>query len=396
VLGAAALAGAAMLFASAGAARADDPADEDSIFTAAQKAVANNRIKQTRAVGFSIENHLFSEMLPEGAILVGFDLGVGKDGEAIYAIRPVYRTEKGEVTGEEQGMFKDKWAGAKKLVKSRVARTVTIRAKPGYAVGGVTIRSSLNILGLSATFMRINGKTLDPEQSYTSDWVGDRGGRGTYVGSDGGPVVGIHGNKNEIAVIALGLNYMTPPKPSAKTPDKAPPEKPAEKPPEKPPEKTTEKPPEKPAEKPPQKPAETPPAPPRTERPADPTPARAAEKPPEATDEQPDDAADSAPKPPVPFTRGDSDEAPPPPEGAGWMPFAVFGMVAAPVFLVLLAVAGWKGQAVNRTPPAPPPPPPPLPSPQVAPPPLPLPRPITDVWGQRESGPRRPSWPTEE
>src|SRR5262249_33729667 len=146
--------GALLVLVEGGAARATDPKDEaKAIYTAAENAVSRRQVEKTRMLGFGIENTAFSEMPPEGAILVGFDLGVGQfmDIESIYALRAVYRCEEGEACYGEQGLFKEKRGPGKKVVKSKVLRTVPLRARPGYAVGRVTIRSGLNINGLSVT-----------------------------------------------------------------------------------------------------------------------------------------------------------------------------------------------------------------------------------------------------
>src|SRR5205085_1820871 len=81
-----------------------------------------------------------------------------------------------------------------------------LRARPGYAVGGLTVRSGLHIDGLSLTYMRINGGGLDPQRSYESDWVGNRtGGSEKTVSGNGAPIVGVFGNSDEQRVLALGL-----------------------------------------------------------------------------------------------------------------------------------------------------------------------------------------------
>ena len=80
------------------------------------------------------------------------------DIDSVYALRPLYLTADGEVSSEEHGLFRDRRT-PKKVFKTRVVRTVRVQARPGYAVGGITVRSGLNINGLSLTFMKINGRT---------------------------------------------------------------------------------------------------------------------------------------------------------------------------------------------------------------------------------------------
>jgi hypothetical protein len=199
---------------------ADEPAAKDAaIYDAAARAVAKGWTDKTRMVGFSIVKTAFTEVPREGAVLVGFDLGIGNfmDIENIYAIRAVYRTADGEVSNfGEHGLFKDKRGPGKKVYKSKVTHTVRVRARPGYAVGAVTLRTGLNINGLSVTFMRIDGTALDPGRSYMSEWVGDRtGGSESTVTGDGAPIVGVFGNEDAEHVMALGLIYLQRPGQSA-------------------------------------------------------------------------------------------------------------------------------------------------------------------------------------
>jgi hypothetical protein len=182
-----------------------------TIYAAAERAVLKGNTEKTRMVGFSIINTEFSEVPRDGAILVGFDLGLGKDNEAIYAIRPIYRTAAGEIMGAEQGLFRTKDGSSKKEIKTKVVRTVSVKARQGYAVGAVTLRTSLSIHGMSVKFMAIKGTMLDPRQSYDSEWIGDSTTGGNTITGKGAPVVGIHGNKGKDAVVALGLITMQPP-----------------------------------------------------------------------------------------------------------------------------------------------------------------------------------------
>src|SRR5439155_10845734 len=51
--------------------------------------------------------------------------------------------------------------------------------------------------------------TLDPQQSYTSDWLGDtKFGRQGTVSGNGAPIIGVFGNQDERQVLALGLLYI--------------------------------------------------------------------------------------------------------------------------------------------------------------------------------------------
>ena len=210
-----AFAGLALLLLLAGPCAADAPDDDAGPLLAFVKtAVANGQVEQSRVLGFNNPNKQFSETPDEGGVLIGFDLGLGKffDIETVYALRAVYQTRHGDLRLQEHGLFRDKRLASGKMMKTRVLRTVHVQARPGYAVGGVTVRSGLNINGLSVTFMKIDGQTLDPLRTYTSDWVGDRTGGGeASIDGNGAPVVGVFGSQDEEHASALGLIYATPP-----------------------------------------------------------------------------------------------------------------------------------------------------------------------------------------
>src|SRR5260370_7906545 len=133
-----------------------------TIYEAAARAVAKGRTQKTRMVGFGIINTEFADVPRDGAILIGFDVGIGKDNEAIYAIRPVYRSADGEFIGLEQGLFRTKDGSSKKEIKTRVVRTVSLRARQGFAVGAITLRTGLSGHGFSVKYMAVNCTALDP------------------------------------------------------------------------------------------------------------------------------------------------------------------------------------------------------------------------------------------
>lgn len=166
---------------------------------AARDAVKDKRLQKTNMIGFGIGPE-FEETLPEGGVLVGLELSLGKffDNDVIESIRPIYLTPRGEKYGQQIGKGTD--------------RVVTVKAKAGYAVGSLTVKGGLGIDGLSLTFMRINKGGLKKEDAYTSAWQGGKGGGdGVTVGGDGSLVVGIcgrlsnRGKKKEDKACALGL-----------------------------------------------------------------------------------------------------------------------------------------------------------------------------------------------
>jgi hypothetical protein len=67
-------------------------------------------------------------------------------------------------------------------------------AKPGYAVGALTVRTKRYVNAVQVTFMKLgpDGK-LDPKDKYTSDWFGatEVKGKEVNLGGDGRAVVGL-------------------------------------------------------------------------------------------------------------------------------------------------------------------------------------------------------------
>ena len=79
-------------------------------------------------------------------------------------------------------------------------------ARPGYAVGAINTHAGLWLDAFQIVFMRFKDGQLDPEDSYTTDWLGDsRGGNARTATGEGKLVVGIHGRSNGRVVNSLGL-----------------------------------------------------------------------------------------------------------------------------------------------------------------------------------------------
>ena len=130
----------------------------------------------------------------EGGLLVGLEVGLGKffDIDVTQAIRAVYRSGEKDSLGPQRG--------------TQLTRVTKLVAKPGYAIGAMTVKSGANADGLSVTFMRIKGAALDPNDSYESEWVGDtRPGGKTLLTGGGKPIFGIVVKATAKDVTGLGL-----------------------------------------------------------------------------------------------------------------------------------------------------------------------------------------------
>ncbi|HEY1192207.1 MAG TPA: hypothetical protein VGE74_31570, partial [Gemmata sp.] len=138
---------------------------------------------------------------PEGGVLIGLELSieVAVNEDCINGVRPIYRVVQG---GKPEVKFGDH-------VGAREPRTATLKARDGYAVGAITYKHNRDFDGCSLTFMKVKADgTLDPKESYDSEWVGWRG-RATEgrIDGEGKPVVGIVGRGNDKEVTGFGLLF---------------------------------------------------------------------------------------------------------------------------------------------------------------------------------------------
>jgi uncharacterized RDD family membrane protein YckC len=182
-------------------------ADPPPILSAAREAVDQNETVDTRHVG-STAGRDYRQVRPEGAVLIGFEIGLGKavNTEVIYALRPLFGTASGELYGDPVGLFNDIREGKKIIRKTMVTRSTVIQAQRGYCVSGIKLRTDNLIRALSIQFMAIDGARLDPKRGYASEWIGDTSdGTETVLGGKGKPVLGIFGRKDEHRVCSIGL-----------------------------------------------------------------------------------------------------------------------------------------------------------------------------------------------
>jgi len=80
-----------------------------------------------------------------------------------------------------------------------------VLAKPGYAVGGLLVRTGHRVDGFAIVFMRVDQDRLDPADFYVGPWQGGHGGGGArLLGGAGLNIVGICGRRGA-DVDAIGL-----------------------------------------------------------------------------------------------------------------------------------------------------------------------------------------------
>jgi hypothetical protein len=140
----------------------------------------------------------FREECPNNGILVGFDIGLGGLGnKTVVAIRGIYQV-------------KDKAKDVPGLAHGTNFRNSgRDRAKPGYAVGAISVKGGLWVDGFQITYMKIVDDKLDPTDSYQSPWFGNAGKAddSNTITGDGTPVTGLIGRQGRNDLNALGLLF---------------------------------------------------------------------------------------------------------------------------------------------------------------------------------------------
>src|SRR5258708_39802999 len=78
---------------------------EPTIHEFAKSAVERKTFHKTEMAGFGIVHSEYRDLPRDGSILIGFDLAirVSNDNSEIVALRPRYRTPRGDVVGQSAG-----------------------------------------------------------------------------------------------------------------------------------------------------------------------------------------------------------------------------------------------------------------------------------------------------
>jgi serine/threonine protein kinase len=160
----------------------DRPPDPKAGFPVIRAAIKAHKYTRMPVLGGAFAKESFEEVPADGWILIGFEVGLEGfgNGSIVAYLRPIYLTPGGEKVGETYG------------VPTR--QLVTMKARPGFAVGALNIRAGGLLDGFSVTFMEIGKTSLKKEGAYTSEHIGGMGGsdQGTVDG-DGAFVIGICG-----------------------------------------------------------------------------------------------------------------------------------------------------------------------------------------------------------
>jgi hypothetical protein len=145
-------------------------------------------VADTRAEGGIFANIDYREYRDDGAILVGFEVGLGAvpDTAVVTYLRPIWLTADGEQFGTAYGRTKNP--------------IETVKARDGYAIGGVRMKGGGAIEGICFTFMRRGERHLITDDFYVSDWYGEPTRKlpeNDLRRGEGGFVIGLHGKRFE-------------------------------------------------------------------------------------------------------------------------------------------------------------------------------------------------------
>lgn len=164
---------------------ADKYRDNSEFFNALRDGIKKKAHKSSGLTGGAFVQKTFEEIPPEGALLIGFYYTTSSNGQYPAYMQPIWLTSRGEKVGQAYGKPDPK------------AKVQLLKAKRGYAVGGVTIRGGGGFDAFELTFMKIDKKGMKKDGMYQSEHVGGKGGGEGKYGGDGSFIVGIHGKKND-------------------------------------------------------------------------------------------------------------------------------------------------------------------------------------------------------
>lgn len=157
--------------------------DHSALWPVLRSAVASKSYQKVDARGGAFADKEYSDVLPEGGILIGFNYSLGKfvGLDYLVGLQCIYLTSSGEKLGTAFGDLSS-------------SKMKTVKAKPNYAVGKLAMYTGGNWEGMKVVFMRIDGAGLKADDSYESAEIGHTEKKPQYMG-EGLPIVGIHGRR---------------------------------------------------------------------------------------------------------------------------------------------------------------------------------------------------------
>jgi S1-C subfamily serine protease len=169
------------------------------VFAFVQEAVRDKRLTDVDIRGFTLSQKTYRDVCEEGGVLIGFEVGLGKFGNnaTVKSLRPIFRTKTGEKFG--------KWQG------TTPTAPVTLKAKPGYVVSGLSLRTGLGLDALSLVFTKLGPNGYVSGDMYNSEQAGGNGGGPSTAGGNGALFVGVTGHLGgDGSPCSLGLVAVLP------------------------------------------------------------------------------------------------------------------------------------------------------------------------------------------
>ncbi len=101
------------------------------VFAFVAEAVRDKRLADVDIRGFTLSKNTYRDVCEEGGVLIGFEAGLGKftTNDIVKSLRPIFLTKDGEKLGTWHGPVP--------------AASVTVKAKPGYVVSEISVRTAL-------------------------------------------------------------------------------------------------------------------------------------------------------------------------------------------------------------------------------------------------------------
>ena len=131
-------------------------------------AVKDGNVKEWQVLGGG--GRSFKEVPPTGAVLIGFRYAASANRTPDF-FQAIYRGPKGEINGAAAG-----------TITGRLPIQVT-KAKAGYAVGAIIIRSGAWLDAIQPVFMKMTPSGVDPNDSYKGvQLLGGDGGKAMHPG----------------------------------------------------------------------------------------------------------------------------------------------------------------------------------------------------------------------
>lgn len=169
------------------------------VFSFVAEAARENRLTDVDIRGFTLSKNTYRDICAEGGVLIGFQFGLGKfvNNDIVKSVRPIFLTKNGEQFGQWHGPVP--------------AAPITVKAKPGYVVSEVSVRSALSLDALRLTFAKLGKEGLDLRDNYNGESVGGNGGQPSMIDGKGALFVGVTGHLGgDGAPCSLGLVAVLP------------------------------------------------------------------------------------------------------------------------------------------------------------------------------------------